>query len=545
MSGPEDMRGPGGGNGPGGLNGPGGSRGPEDIQITADRKDVHIGEEFAVLIAPRELTHRDRAADGIAYVIAVDDSWSMEVRADSSSDEFGHPSRKDVAVEGVKELLAALPGNARVQVITFAQEAGVRFTGTAGELRSRGRWNGNIEDERRWTNIEGALTRAYLELDKQSAASRRVVLVSDGLPNWGAGPDTLPAIARAAADRGLHTDTVGIGAGADFGLLERLAATGMAEHVASRSSAAKAMRGVAARFAAFGREVVAGSAELVLEINPYFPVIGVYQLDPARRRIEGAVADGGGRRPSRIHLRLGAIGAGEAGQPLYVLKLRAPERVSAAPMPVVKAAGTIGGSGRGSYALNPAQLAVSTVDNPMAPILQRDLLRQVDGIELDREITDRAARAGSAAEREDIYREGAHRARQIPDQALAATYDQAGGGLREGLDPKDVANEARASSSRSSTKSKRDWFQEIPVEMPDEIRARRRRQSLDDDDDDDGDYGDADGYGNDAEYGGVGYRYSGGSAYGTGPSAPYGSGSPRSRYEPDDRTLPPRGGNGS
>ncbi|MGQ4490488.1 VWA domain-containing protein [Streptomyces sp. 372A] len=497
----------------------------EDIKITADRQEVHIGEEFTVLIAPRELGRRDRVAEGVAYVLAVDDSYSMEIRADSTSDEFAdpddpdRPSRKQVAEAGVRELLAALPGNAHIDVLTFAQNAGVRFSGAAGELQRRGRWNGNLDDERRWTNIEGALRRAYQQLEQQRAASRRVVLFSDGLPNFGeTDPGRLAALAAEAADRELHTDVIGIGAGADFGLLERLAPTGLPEHVASRAGAAGAMKQITARFAAFGRDVVAGSGELFLEINPNFPVLGVYQLDPTRRRIEGAVADGGGRRPSRVHLKLGAIGAGEEGQPLYALELRAPERISAGPMPVLKATGSLG-SGRDARQLAPGQIALRTVDNPASPILQPDLKRQIRGIELDREINARIAAATSAGERERIYQEGVERAGRIPAPELVAAYQRASGGLREGLDPKDVANEARAASSRSSTKSKRDWFQQIPVETPDEIRARRRRSSLDDDDDDDADYGGA--YGSGTYTGGSG-TYGGGlgsGAYGA-PATP-------------------------
>ncbi|MFE0510331.1 hypothetical protein [Streptomyces sp. NPDC058964] len=82
----------------------------EDIRIAADRHEAHLGDEFVVSIAPRVLRRADRVADGVAYVLAVDDSWSMGIRADSTSDEFADPgnpddvSRKDVAEAGVREL---------------------------------------------------------------------------------------------------------------------------------------------------------------------------------------------------------------------------------------------------------------------------------------------------------------------------------------------------------------------------------------------------------------------------------------------------------
>ncbi|MFE6979225.1 VWA domain-containing protein [Streptomyces sp. NPDC057682] len=504
----------------------------EDIKVTADRQDIHLGEEFAVLVAPRELTRSDRSKEGVVYAVLVDDSWSMELRADNSKEYpvegSGQASRKDVATAGVRALVGSLPRATHVELLTFAQESGVRFSGTAGELLRKGRWNGNVETERQWTNIEGALRRAYRALEGHRAASRRVVLVSDGVANFGEqDPGRLAALAAEAAGRELHTDAVGIGEGADFGLLERLTPTGMARHVASRARAGEVMSEVAREFAANSRDVVTGSGELSLEINPSFPVLAVYQLDPVRRRIEGAVQDGGGQAPSRIVLTLGAIREGEAGQPLYLIKLRAPHRRSARPMPVLRARGRLG-SGSGARQLSGAQVAVNVVDNPMTPILRRDLLRQAEGIDLDREITDRAARAASEYEREAVYREGAARARRIPDPALAAVFDQAGGGLRDGMDPNDVANEARAASSQSSTRSKRAWFEEIPVEMPDEIKARRAQQYADLDDDDDDD---EDGYAP-VSGGGPDFGYGGGPGHGGG----YGS----AGYPPPRTTRPPQ-----
>lgn len=519
----------------------------EDIHIGPDRPEVHLGDEFFLSVAPRVLRRADRVADGIAYVLAVDDSWSMGIKADSHDDEFADPddprdtSRKDLAEFGVRELVAALPAHARVEVITFAQRAGLRFSGTVGELRRKGRWNGNVETERGWTNIEDALRRAYRQLEGQRAASRRVVLLSDGLPNFGeTDPHRLARIARDAAARELHTDVIGIGEGADYALLEGLAPTGMTAHVSSRATAAETMKEIAARFAAFGRDVAAGSAELSLEVNPHFQVLGVYQLDPVRRRLDGVVSDGGGRRPGQVRLSLGAVGTGDAGQLRYVLKLRAPERVSAGQLVIAKASGRIG-SGPDARQLATAKAEVRTVNNPYAQILRPDYGREVAAAELEREINDRVAAAGSAREQERIFEEGLERARQIPDPGLVDAFVQAAGGLRDGMQPKDVLNESRAASSRSSTRSKRDWFRDIPVEMPDEIRARRRQQSLDDDDDDEP-YGGA--------YSG---SYPGGASYGSGGYGTAG-GDPRrgdayradrvEHGDADARTEPPSPGRG-
>ncbi|WP_326632355.1 MULTISPECIES: vWA domain-containing protein [unclassified Streptomyces] len=519
----------------------------EDIKIAADRHEAHIGEEFVVSIAPPVLRRTERVADGVAYVLAVDDSWSMGIRADSTTDEFADAadpndiSRKDVAESGVRELAAALPQGARVDVITFAQDSGLRFSGTAGELRRKGAWDGNPENERGWTNIEGVLQRAYAQLGEQRAGSRRVVLLSDGLPNFGeTDPRRLAALAQDAAGRELHTDVIGIGAGADYDLLVQLAPTGMAEHVASRTTAADAMKQITARLAAYGRDVVAGSGELSLEINPHFQVLGVYQIDPTRRRLDGVLADGGGRRPSEVRLNLGAIAEGHDGQPRYALKLRAPERVSAGPLPVLKATGRIG-SGPDARQLTPEKFELRTVNNPLAQNIRPDYAREIAAADLERDINDRAA-AASDGERERIFEDGVWRARDIPDPDLAASFQQSIGGLREGLQAKDVLNESRATSSRSSTRNKRDWFQDIPVEMPDEIRARRRQRSLDDDDDDDsGSYGGS-------SYGGGSYRDGayrdgaygdpyGGDSYGGGSGSSYGGGA-------DAPTRPPAPGPG-
>ncbi|MET8786176.1 vWA domain-containing protein [Streptomyces sp. NPDC004589] len=511
----------------------------EGIKIAADRHEAHLGEEFVVSIAPPVLRRSERVADGVAYVLAVDDSWSMSIRADSTTEEFADAadpndlSRKDVAESGVRELAAALPQDARVDVITFAQKAGLRFSGTAGELRRKGSWAGNPNDERGWTNIEGALQHAYAQLGQQQAGSRRVVLLSDGLPNFGeTDPRRLAALAQDAAGRELHTDVIGIGAGADYDLLVQLAPTGMTEHVASRTTAADAMKQITARLAEYGRDVVAGSGELSLEINPHFQVLGVYQIDPTRRRLDAVLADGGGRRPSEVRLNLGAIAEGHDGQPRYALKLRAPERVSAGPVPVLKATGRIG-SGPDARQLIPEKFELRTVNNPLAQNIRPDYAREIAAADLERDINDRAAAAGSDGERERIFEEGVVRARDIPDPDLAAAFQQASGGLRDGLQTKDVLNESRATSSRSSTRNKRDWFQDIPVEMPDEIRARRRQRSLDDEDEDDsalygessyrqgayrdGAYGDP--YGGDS-YGGSGNSRGSGADAPTRPPAP-------------------------
>ncbi|MGW2045368.1 VWA domain-containing protein [Streptomyces sp. NPDC001858] len=477
----------------------------EDIKLGADRPQVHVDQEFFLSVAPRVLRRADRVADGIAYVLAVDDSSSMDIKADAATNEFADPnnpqdtSRKDVAVAGVRELVAALPPDAGVDVITFGQHAGLRFSGTAGELRNKGSWPGNAQGERWRTDIEGALREAYAQLGRRTAASRRVVLLSDGLPNSGeSDPRRLAAIAQEAAGRELHTDVIGIGEGADYPLLEGLAPTGMTAHVSSRATAAEKMREITASFAAYGRDVVAGSAELSLQIHPNIKVVAVYQIDPVRRRLDGVVSDGAGHRPSRVRLTLGAVGAGDEGQLRYVLKLRAPDRTSRTALLVAKASGRIG-SGAEARELGEATTHAWVVNDPNTPILRPDYRREVDAAELEQDINNRVAAAGSTTERERIYEEGIERARRIPDPVLIAAFQQAAAGLREGMQAKDVLNESRASSSRSSSsRNKRDWFKDIQVEMPDEIRASRRQRSLYDDD------GDTDSYGGGSYGGGSG-----------------------------------------
>lgn len=517
----------------------------EDIKLGVDRPQVHVGDEFFVSVAPRVLRRTDRIADGIAYVLAVDDSWSMGIKANSSTDEFADPddprdaSRKDVAESGVRELVAALPPQAGVDVITFAQNAGLRFSGTAAELRDKGSWNGNVEDERRWTNIEGALREAYAQLGRRTAAARRLVLLSDGLPNYGAtDPAQLAAIAREAAGRELHTDVIGIGDGADYALLEGLAPTGMTAHVSSRATAAEKMREIAASFAAYSRDVVAGSAELSLEINPFIQVVAVYQIDPVRRRLDGVVSDGQGRRPSRVRLTLGAVGAGDEGQLRYVLKLRAPDRTSTTALLVAKATGRLG-SGPEARELAPVTTEAWVVNDPYAQILRPDYGREVAAAELEQEINDRVAEAGSNTDRERIYEEGVERARKIPDPLLITAFQQAAGGLREGMQPRDVLNESRASSSRSSSsRNKRDWFRDIEVEPPDRIRDHRKQRSLFDDDAqyDDAQYGGGR-YGG-GSYGGGGY---GDDGYGSEDGGGYGSGGGRHPHGDPNRGAPDRG----
>ncbi|MGW6485588.1 VWA domain-containing protein [Streptomyces sp. NPDC055056] len=504
-----------------------------DIKVSPDRDDVHLGEEFAVVLAPRELGARDRVGGaGVAYAVVVDDSMSMDLRMDartSTKADFGRPSRKDVAVQGVRQLLGELPPATEVHIITFGQEAGLRVSGTAAQLAAGGDWPGNPERERGWTNIEAALTLGYQVLDRSTAGSSRVVLVSDGLPNHGAyTPEELAALTTAAADRAVHTDAVGIGVGADFALLSKLAVTGVAEHVASRDSAAEAMRTVASRFAELGRDVVVGSGELSVDVSPRFPVLGVYQLDPLRRRILDALSDGGGTAPSRVRLRLGAVGSGESGQPLFVLRLRAPSAASVGMAPVLRIGGWIG-SGQERRELAGSTLNIRVVDNPMSPILRRELMRQVHGLELRDETAAQIASTPQSGHAR-VYEEAAQRARAIPDQELASTYEAAGGGLRAGLGGQDVANEMMAVSSRSSTKSKREIWEPIPVVTPDQVAPRQGPISLDDEDDEEGD-----GYGGYSSHPRTRTDSRGPNAPTHSLNSPYGRTLPPSGYPDDER----------
>ncbi|MGW3123588.1 VWA domain-containing protein [Streptomyces sp. NPDC001107] len=505
----------------------------EDIDVAADRHEVDTGDEFHVSVAVRVLGRSDRVAGGISYVLAVDDSLSMGIRADAADDARADPddpddlSRKDLAEDGVRRLAAALPEDARVDLLTFAREAGLRFSGTAGELRGLDGWGGNSREEQGSTDIEDALRQAYARLEQRQARSRRVVLLSDGWPNAGeTDPGRLAAIAREAADRELHTDAIGIGAGADYALLRGLAPTGITWHVSARATAPEVMKEVSARFAAYGRDVVVGSGELTVEVNPHCQVLAVYQLDPVRHRLDGVVSDGAGIRPSEVHLELGAVAEGVEGQVRYVLRLRAPRRVSAGPIPMVRVTGLLG-SGSGARQLKPRSLELPTVHNPMAQNIRPQYGWEVAAVELEQEINDRAAAAGSRSEEERIYEEGVRRARGIPDPRLAEAFLQAVGGLRDGMQRKDVQNESRATSSSSSTRNKPTWFQEIPEQSPQEIQEKRRQRSLYDDDED------LSGYGAQASgsygYGSGSYGYANGEAdrsYGAGQGA-------------DDPTLPP------
>ncbi|MFF4060229.1 VWA domain-containing protein [Streptomyces sp. NPDC001668] len=508
----------------------------EDIDIAADRHEIDTGDEFHVSVAVRVLRRSDRVTGEISYVLAVDDSLSMSIRADAADNERADPddpddlSRKDLAEEGVRRLAAALPEDARVDLITFAREAGLRFSGTAGELRSLDGWDGTRGEEQGSTNIEDALRQAYTLLEQRQARSRRVVLLSDGWPNAGeTDPERLAAIARKAADREVHTDAIGIGAGADYALLRGLAPTGITWHVSARATAPDLMKEISARFAAYGRDVVVGSGELSVEVNPHCQVLAVYQLDPIRHRLDGVVSDGAGIRPSEVRLELGAIAEGVDGQVRYVLRLRAPGRVSAGPMPIVRVTGRLG-SGAGARQLRPRSLELPTVRNPMAQNIRPQYGWEVTAAELEREINDRAAAAGSRSEEERIYEEGVQRARDIPDPNLAAAFLQAVGGLHEGMQRKDVQNESRATSSSSSTRNKPTWFQEIPEQSPLEIQEKRRQRSLYDDDEDLSGFG---------AHGGGSYGYGSGSYdhpvgesdhdVGTGQGA-------------DDPTLPPHHG---
>ncbi|WP_329184953.1 vWA domain-containing protein [Actinacidiphila glaucinigra] len=453
-----------------------------DVQINIDRDEVHLGDEFAVVLAPDELDRRDHGpAGGVAYVLAVDASGSMWEQAIAGATKG--PTRWDIAALGTRALLRGLPDAAVVDVLTFATSAVAVANGTAAELRA---W----AEDPKWlfpnqggTDIEAALRLAYQRLDsRQGHASRRVILISDGEPNRGlCDAAGLAELTAEASRRAIHTDAIGIGAGANFGLLSGLTVTGITEHVSSREAAEDAMANVIRRLSALSQDVVASSGELEVEVSPHFPVLGVYQLEPLKRIMRSCVADGGGRGPSRVVLPLGAVGAGETGQPVFALRLRGPGRVSQGPLPLLRATGHLE-IGADSRELQPSVAEIRTVaGSPF--VRQRRPLLQIRAIELESQVNERI-RTAPAHEHPEIYREAARLARDIPNAELAAEFDRSVSGLDSGLDANDVHNELRASSSRGS-KDERHWFKKIPEVTPTTRAPRRPVEDLDDDSDDD------------------------------------------------------------
>ncbi|GAB2855882.1 hypothetical protein GCM10022221_64360 [Actinocorallia aurea] len=411
-------------------------------EISLDRDPLGAGGEFAVAVrttrsggGPVRRTHR------ASYAIVLDASQSMSWEAEPS----GGISRWALALQAVEELLRLLPDGDELHVVAFnnVARAIVRDT-TVAELRASGRVAREPAPEYGTTNIEAGLSLAYDLLGRSTAPARRAILLSDGEPNDGAtSPQVLAALAGRAADRDIYTDTIGMGAGADIDLLMGISARGSNGHVPSAEGARRVIAETVGRLARQGQNLAASGGEVNLEIHPLFPVEAVYELTPVRRRLETGTGSGPDGAQT-VRIPLGAVGTGDQ-EPVYALRLRAPNKIVNKSLEIVKASGSLR-TEAGVVALAPSTAAIRGIAEK--PEIQLDrVMVQIKSIDLEAVIA-RRLKENAPGAHPDIYRAAIERALSEGLDELAETYQLALRGLESGLDANDVRNEQR---SRSST----------------------------------------------------------------------------------------------
>lgn len=427
------------------------------LDIRVDRARVAVREEFAIAISTPELA-ADHGA-GSEFVLAIDASPSMAWPA-LAGDKNG-PTRWDLARRGATALVGRLGPGVRIHVVAFAGEPSLITEGTADSLRSRldGLLPAMVGQERDGTNIEKVLRLGYELLQQSPATSRRMILLSDGEPTMGEkSPDRLGALAQAAVAEDMYTNPIGLGAEANVDLLLRLAAGGPCDHVASQAEADRILRDVMRRLSEIGQRVAASGGELRIQVSPYFPVLGVYQLMQARRVIEGPRHGPGGA--TSITIPLGAIGPADE-RPVFALKLRGPEGTSRDPLLVVQADATVRTRNGPAEYTGRATVEASSAPDPQPDLVVLDKIREV---ELQAETAEQL-RASPGAAHEQIYKQASEQARSAGLSELAAQFRDAVSSLRSGMDVRDVLNDGLATSSRSTT-TPRTVLRDRPLKTP-------------------------------------------------------------------------------
>ena len=289
-----------------------------------------------------------------------------------------------LALQAIRELLNQLPDRDEIQVVAFNDRAWLLCdTTTVASLRVSSGLFEEKAPEYGPTNIEAGLRLAYDLLGRSAAGARRVILFSDGEPNHGAcTPEELGAIAASAADRDLYTDAVGMGAGADFDLLQAISALGSTGHVTSADGSQAVINEIVGRLARQAQNLAAAGGELTVDIHPLFPASATYQLNPVRRQLAAQIITGPDGA-QRVTIPLGAVGTGDE-QPLFVLRLGAPGKIVTKHLPIVKVTGRLR-TRSGVVELDEANAAISGIaERPVINLEQ--LMVQIRAIDLEAEI---------------------------------------------------------------------------------------------------------------------------------------------------------------
>ncbi|WP_147430467.1 vWA domain-containing protein [Rhodococcus aetherivorans] len=423
---------------------------------------------MAIRTSPIVPPKRETQAAKAAYVIVLDASESMGWPAEPTTST----SRWVLALQAIQHLLTLLPSDDEIHVVKFNSQAQVLVQNmTVAELKDSVHLIEEPAPKYGRTNVEAGLTKAYDMLRRSSAISRRAILISDGQPNEGAtSQPALAMLAKDAAKQDLYTDTIGMGADADIDLLLAVSANGGCGHVESSQNSHDVLSEIVSKLARQGQDLAASGGELNIQVHPQFPIGNIYMVNPSKRRLDlkwGKTPDGG----QTVSIPLGAVGTG-AQQPLFALRLTAPDKVVNKKLKIVQVSGTLR-TATGSIHLDTVGAMVSGIaERPVINLEQ--LMISVRSIEFESETARRlkdAPRSSHAA----VYREARRQALDAGLDDLAADYQSALQGLDAGLEANDVRNKQRSVSSTSHT-TPNQLLQGRPVLDPDLTKRDPQRR---------------------------------------------------------------------
>jgi Ca-activated chloride channel family protein len=153
-----------------------------------------------------------------ALVLCIDRSGSMNA---------GNNMQK--AVEAAYALIGQLTEEDQIALVSFSTRPGVDLPLTRADAYGKRLALNAVSNlqARGGTHLHGGLSLATQEANRSSAAVRRVVLISDGIPTEGdQRPAAITALSSDASARGVTVTTFGVGSQAPGGLMERVAVMG-------------------------------------------------------------------------------------------------------------------------------------------------------------------------------------------------------------------------------------------------------------------------------------------------------------------------------
>jgi hypothetical protein len=417
------------------------------VDLLLDRAAVRPGDEFYAAVGPPEISGRPDPGS-VALVLAVDASGSMREASFKNDDGSDGPPKWQVATQGFGQVIRGVEASTAVAVVRFDEHSHVVFKGSAGTAQTKG--NILSEPPDGMTDIGAAIRKSVETLEELGGVSRRVILLSDGLPTAGVqDPQGLARLAREASQADIYFDTIGCGAEAGIDLLRGIAGpTGRTEHI--RGNAADSDSYEIGRLLLdltnLGQGAIVSGGEIDVAIHPQFKLLGVYLAHPEQRRTDVDLHD-----DKLLRLSLGAQGAGDA-RPTYILRLRAPEAPTTAAIKILAASGLLRFGSRQEPLQPPDESRASITIRADAVDYDPRLRKLVDEIEEGIRVRDELAKVKDPAQKLQVLRTALLRAKEAGFQALIESHAQAIAGLEEGLDVRDVDAKYVTTSSKSTTR---------------------------------------------------------------------------------------------